>query len=103
MLKAGADPNTRTTADGETVLMTSSRAGNLDAVNILLSHGADVNVRETYRNQTALMWAASEHHPQVVKALLEHGADWKIQSSYRETKFPNSALRLPFRPSPGEV
>src|SRR6201986_3019988 len=32
LLKAGADPNTRTTADGETVLMTSARAGNLSAV-----------------------------------------------------------------------
>ena len=32
LLKAGADPNTRNTADGETVLMTAARAGNVDAV-----------------------------------------------------------------------
>jgi len=88
LLKAGADPNTRTTADGETVLMTAARAGNLEAVNILLGHGADVNAKEGYKGQTALMWAAAEHHPEVVKALLEHGADWKIQSSFRETKIP---------------
>ena len=88
LLKAGADPNTRTTADGETVLMTSARAGNLDAVNSLLDHGADVNAKETYKGQTALMWAAAERHPEVVKLLLQHGADWKIQSSFRETKIP---------------
>ena len=32
LLKAGADPNTLTTADGETVLMTAARAGQLEAV-----------------------------------------------------------------------
>ena len=53
LLKAGADPNTRTTADGETVLMTSARAGNVDAVKVLLDHGADVNAKEAYRGQTA--------------------------------------------------
>jgi ankyrin repeat protein len=88
LLKAGADPNTRTTADGETVLMTSARAGNLDAVKVLLDHGADVNAKEAYRGQTALMWAAAERHAEVVGLLLQHGADWKVQSSFRETKIP---------------
>ena len=32
LLTAGADPKTLTTEDGETVLMTAARAGNLDAV-----------------------------------------------------------------------
>ena len=49
LLKAGADPKTLTTEDGETVLMTAARAGNVDAVKILLDHGADVNARETYK------------------------------------------------------
>ncbi|HTW64370.1 MAG TPA: ankyrin repeat domain-containing protein [Bryobacteraceae bacterium] len=88
LLKAGANPNTRTTADGETVLMTSARAGNVDAVKVLLDHGADVNAKEGYRGQTALMWAAAERHADVVKLLLQRGADWKIQSSFRETKIP---------------
>lgn len=88
LLRAGADPNTRTTADGETVLMTSARAGNLGAVSMLLSHGADVNAKEAYKGQTALMWAAAEHHPDIVRVLLQHGADWKVISSYRETKLP---------------
>src|SRR5215469_6494103 len=38
LLKAGADPNTLTTERGETVLMTASRAGNADAVKVLLDH-----------------------------------------------------------------
>src|SRR5579862_8118737 len=75
LLKAGADPKTLTTQDGETVLMTAARAGNADAVKVLLEHGADVNGRESYKGQTALMWAAAEHHPAVVKVLLDHGAD----------------------------
>ena len=68
--------------------MTAARAGNADAVKVLLSHGADVNARENYKGQTALMWAAAEHHPEVVKVLLDHGADWKVRSFDRETKLP---------------
>jgi ankyrin repeat protein len=88
LLTAGADPKTLTTPDGETVLMTASRAGNVDAVRVLLDLGADVNARENYKGQTALMWAAAEHHPAVVKLLLERGADWKVRSSEHETRLP---------------
>ncbi len=88
LLKAGADPRTLTTEDGETVLMTAARAGNTDVVQMLLDRGADVNAREKYKGQTALMWAAADHHPAVVKLLLDHGADWKVRSFDRETKVP---------------
>jgi ankyrin repeat protein len=88
ILKAGADPKTLTTDDGETVLMTAARAGNADVVRLLLDRGADVNARETYKGQTALMWAAAERHPAVVKLLLDRGADWKVRSFDRETKVP---------------
>jgi ankyrin repeat protein len=88
LLKAGADPNTRDTSDGETVLMVTARSGNADAVRALLDHKADVNATETYRGQTALMWATAERHPEVVRLLLQHGADWKTMSSYRETRLP---------------
>src|SRR6476659_7437447 len=66
--------------------MTAARAGNVDAVRLLLDRGADVNAREQYKGQTALMWAAAERHPAVVKLLLDRGADWKIRSFDRETK-----------------
>ncbi len=88
LLKAGADANTRTTYDGETVLMTASRSGNPDAVRLLLEHGANPNARESYKGQTALMWAAGERHTEVVKVLLQHGADWKTRSLDRPTKLP---------------
>jgi ankyrin repeat protein len=88
LLTAGADANTLTTIDGETVLMTASRSGSADAVKTLLAHGAQVNAKENYRGQTALMWAAAEHHAEVVKLLLDHGADWKVVSMSRETNMP---------------
>jgi ankyrin repeat protein len=68
--------------------MTAARAGNLDAVRVLLDLGADVNARENYKGQTALMWAAAERHPAVVRLLLERGADWKARSSDKETRLP---------------
>ncbi len=88
LLSAGADPNTLTTADGETALMTAARSGSPEAVKILLAHGAEVNAKENYRGQTALMWAAAEHHAEVVKILLDHGADWKVLSLARDTNIP---------------
>jgi ankyrin repeat protein len=88
LLKAGADPNTLTTADGETVLMTAASAGQVQAVQILVAHGANVNARENFRGQTALMWAAAEGHPQVVKFLMDHGADWKALSFDRNNVIP---------------
>ncbi len=88
LLKAGTDPNTLTTADGETVLMTAARAGQLEAVKVLVSRGANINAHETFRGQTALMWAAAERHPQVVKFLLEHGAEWKTRSFDRDNQMP---------------
>jgi ankyrin repeat protein len=88
LLKAGANPETLTSEGGETVVMTASRSGNVDAVKILLDHGANVNAREAYKGQTALMWAAAERHPEIVKLLMAHGADWKIRSIDRETRPP---------------
>jgi ankyrin repeat protein len=77
-----------TTGDGETVLMTAARAGQLEAVQVLVAHGANVNARENFRGQTALMWAAAERHPLVVKFLLDHGADSKILSFDRNNSIP---------------
>ena len=47
LLEAGADAKALTTADGETVLMTAARAGNVESCGMLLDRGADVNARET--------------------------------------------------------
>src|SRR5918995_691263 len=62
LMKAGADPNDKINfinAD-ETPLMHAARAGNVDAVNMLLLAGAQVNARESWNGQSALQWAAPE-------------------------------------------
>ena len=98
--KAGADAKALSTADGETVLMTAARTGNVEAVRLLLDRGADVNARERYKGQTALMWAATERHPAVVKLLLDRGADWKVRSFDRETRPPRLSAASSISPIP---
>ena len=59
---------------GETALMTAARAGNPDAVKVLVDHGAAVSAQETEHGQTALMWAVAAGRPAAVKVLLDRGA-----------------------------
>jgi ankyrin repeat protein len=85
LLEAGADPNAAL-LNGETALMTCSRAGDVHAVKALTARGADVNRKEPFHGQTALMWAAAERHPGVVAALIEAGASVNARSrSYAQT------------------
>ena len=98
LLKAGADPNTIATSQGETVLLTASRAGNIEAVKSLLDHGAAPNAKENYRGQTALMWAAAEGHPDVVKVLLAKGAGPNLKSMDRDTTSPKLTSGTPIAP-----
>ena len=95
LLKAGADPNTLVTAQGETVLMKASRDGNADAVKALLEHGADVNVKENFRGQTAVMWASAEGHVDIVKLLAAHGADLNVRSYDRDPTLPKMEAGTP--------
>src|SRR5215510_4511335 len=99
-VEAGADAKALSTPDGETILMSAARTGNVDAVRMLLDRGADVNARESYKGQTALMWAAAERHAPVVKLLLERGADWKIRGFDRETKPPKLSAASAISPIP---
>ena len=78
LLTAGADANT--SLDGETVLMTAARTGNVPALKSLIAHGAEVNARDGLRGQTALMWAASLNHAEAVRTLIEAGADLRIRT-----------------------
>jgi ankyrin repeat protein len=80
LLGAGADVNTATPG-GETALMTAARAGNVEAVSLLLERGANVNAKDGVRAQTALMWAVTENHADVVKLLAARGADVKAQTA----------------------
>jgi ankyrin repeat protein len=51
LLEAGADATALSTADGETVLMTAARAGNVDSVRMLIDRGADVNAASATRDR----------------------------------------------------
>src|SRR5258708_32020815 len=73
LLKAGE--NTNAVVSGEPVLMSAARAGNPDAIKVLVAHGADVNVKERILNQTPLMWAAAAGNTAAVKVLVEVSAD----------------------------
>jgi ankyrin repeat protein len=78
-LEAGADPNTRL-PEGETVLMTAARTGEVAGIRALVAHGAVVNDKEAWRDQTALMWAAGEGHTAAVDELIRDGADLAAKS-----------------------
>jgi ankyrin repeat protein len=89
LMKAGADPNDKLNyinAD-ETPLMHAARAGNVDAVNMLLLAGAQVNAREGWNGQSPLHWAAAEGHGAVVEALIAGGADIRHRSNAGTTPF----------------
>ena len=73
LLEAGADAK-GATVEGETVLMTASLTGNVEAMRLLLARGADPNAQESRFGETALMWTASENHAAAVRLLLEAGA-----------------------------
>ncbi len=53
LLDAGVDINERDDYNGRTALMTAARTGNLEIMDILLSHGADATLHDN-ENQTAL-------------------------------------------------
>ena len=88
LLQAGADPNAAL-PEGETALMIAARAGNLDAVKVLLAHAAAVDAKESWRGQSALMLAAAENHAEVLKALIEHHADVRAKSVPTRAGPPN--------------
>src|SRR5262249_21914722 len=81
LLNAGASANNTANPEGETVLMTSARTGNIEAVRLLLAHGAEVNAHENWKGQTALMWAAAANKAGRVKLLLGHGAQVDARSA----------------------
>ena len=67
--------------------MHAARAGNVDAVNMLLLAGAQVNARESWNGQSPLHWAAAEGHGAVVEALIAGGADIRQRSNAGTTPF----------------
>jgi len=85
LLQAGAHPT-------NSILMTSARTGNGEAVRMLLARGANANARESSLGETALMWAAAENHPDAVRALIEHGA--KVDTRSDKLVYPKDRFGL---------
>jgi ankyrin repeat protein len=67
--------------EGETVLMTAARTGNVPVIQALLRKDARVEARDGFYGETALIWAAASDQPNAVEALLDSGADINARSS----------------------
>ena len=71
--------------------MAAARAGNLDAVTLLLDRGAAVNAADPQYGHTALMWAVRRNDTAITRLLLTRGAT--IEAHTRVGEKP--AVRLP--------
>jgi ankyrin repeat protein len=80
LLKAGADPNAKT-SDGSPIIVAASSVGNRGLVDALVSAGADVNARG--QMGTALLTAV--RFPEVVKILLDAKADPNVANNTGNT------------------
>jgi ankyrin repeat protein len=68
--------------------MLAARAGNVEVIDVLLTHGADPNVAERRTGTTALMWAALDDRGDAIRALVRGGADVGARSA--RTAFPHT-------------
>ena len=78
LLEMGADPNTRDTESGLTVLIIAAGQANAEMVKILLDAGADLFAVDSAAGASALHKACQGGSLEVVKLLVEAGAyvDW---------------------------
>ncbi|ELR98757.1 ankyrin repeat domain-containing protein [Gloeocapsa sp. PCC 73106] len=74
VLKLGADPNTRDSTTGLTVLMMAACQANPELVKVLLSAGADVFTGDSYTGATALHKTCQGGSVEIAQMLLDHGA-----------------------------
>ncbi len=74
LLDEGANPNTRDTGSGLTVLMIAAGRGNPKLVRLLIDKGADVFACDSKAGATALHKACQGGSLEVVKILVDNGA-----------------------------
>jgi ankyrin repeat protein len=77
LLKAGANPNTKTW-EGVTPLMYASENGNIEICKSLISNGADVNIQPNW-GSNALIAASQYNHPDVVELLILNEAKFNLK------------------------
>ena len=87
----GVDPNEfelatwRMDCDGETPMTAAVRAGNMDAIRILLEHGADPNLGNNggklLSQDTPLSLAAYHGHLEICRLLIDHNADTDVATN----------------------
>jgi len=75
LLKAGADPNISSGADGSTPLMIAAGEGNVKLINMLLDAGADLNAMDK-NGDSVLVYAARNGRKYAIDALIEAGAPY---------------------------
>lgn len=91
LIAAGADVN-HALPEGETVLMTAARTGNVAVLEALLRRDARLEVRDGFYGETALIWATAADHGGAVRALLGAGADINGRSSAASFARRNAGL-----------
>ncbi len=72
LIAAGANVN-HALPEGETILMTAARTGNVPVLQALLKRDARVEARDGFYGETALIWAAASDQADAVTALLDSG------------------------------
>ena len=92
LLAAGADPDSKEKAHGETVLHHAVAVQEGDIARLMLAAGADVNCRNR-SNDTPLMTAVERGYDDMVQLLIEQGAELNIRKDYDQATPLILALR----------
>jgi ankyrin repeat protein len=80
-------------AEGETLLMTAARTGDVATIEALLAAGVDVDAVESRGGQTALMAAAAENNGPAINALIAAGAQRDLREATGELTALGFAVR----------
>ena len=92
LLEAGADVH-GVFAEGETLLMTAARTGDVPTIEALIQAGAEVDATESRGGQTALMAAAAVNNGAAIAALLDAGAERDLREASGEFTALGFAVR----------